>query len=404
VPAVAALTAEALRWLDAAYTQLLDFETDEVIPPAAGSPPDREHERIGRTLQRTFNTRDWMYVSVIRQRLANVAGLLRAGGISVTCPSGDPHCRAGGSEFVAAYVRAPYAVVMCGVPVVNSSTVATFVHELTHAVVPAIGIRGPLTAPGQGVRDRAYVHERLFRFLTPEEALDNASSYENLTEQLFNHLDAEVATSETEKAVGCPDPARVTGSVARFEHWIRDADSWLNALLVFLTVPPPARPLDTLPDGDRESLATYFPNVTTVAGIRALIAFYQEMTHALSIGHTIACPRRTRLCTGGILGFGPTGTVTTSSVTLGTKLVQDMNLCPSWFDTSADDGIAALFALFIITRPDWMTKDIRLSEVFRYAGLARAASAGITPAPKTRDAIEHLLQDTGPAPARRGTP
>jgi hypothetical protein len=401
--AVGALQVEALRWLDEAYTQLLDYETDEVIPAPAGSPPDRDHQRIGRTLQRTFNTRDSMYASVIRQRLLHVATLLRAGRISVTCPTGDPHCRAAGSEFTAAYVVAPYAIVMCGVPTVTSGSVATFVHELTHAVVPQIGIRAPLTASGQGVRDRAYVHERMFRFLTPEEALDNASSYEKLTEQLFNRLDAEVATSETETATSCPNPPRVQESVARFEQWTRDVGSWLHSVLVFLSVPPPQRPLDTLPDEDRARLAAHFPEVATVAGVRALIDFSAEMIHALSIGHTIACTGKKGACPDDVVGFGPTGTVTASTVTLRPRSTREsMNLCPSWFATSADDGIGSLFALFIITRPAWMTAHIRLSDAFRFVRLARDAAATVTPAPTTRDASQHLFHDE-PAPSRGGS-
>ena len=390
---IADIREQALVRLDDAYSQLLSYEAGEVIPDAPGSPPDPEHERVGRTLERTFHTRDHWYASVLSQRLAHMTRALRGGGVTVTCagPS-DPGCRSAGSEFTVAYVARPYAMVMCGVPVVNDSNVATFVHELAHAVVPQVGVRGRLTSSERGVRDRAYRFERLFRHLSPEEALDNASSYEFLVEQLFGRLDADVATSEIDQPHGCRDPALVRESIARFELWNRDVLRWLHAVVDFLTVPPPARPFADLPPDARTRLTTHLPAITTIEGIRSLIVFYERMNRGLSISLDVACVRRAGACAGA-LAFGPTGAVDASAVALRHLSVVDVNLCPAWFDASAPDRIASLYALFIITRPTWMTADIALRDAPRYARLAAAASEEITPAPAAHSAMEHLLHD-----------
>jgi hypothetical protein len=376
----------ALDWLDKAYAELLAYDVDEIYPPLEGSPPNPDQARRGRVLLRTFRTRDLDYVEVIRRRLLHIASSLRAGDVAISCAApGNPHCRAAGSSFTAAYVERPFALVMCFVGTPGNRPVQTFVHELAHAVVPQVGIsmkRGDATP---GLRDRAYDHERLFRYMTPEEALDNAESYGLLVEQLATGADAEVATSQVDTARGCKDPGAVLAAMARLEQWNRDAGRWLQAMLIGTVA------LSELPQDERDKLAIHFPGVSSISGLQDLDKFYQRMDYALNISIDVACAKAGGNCTDSTLGFAPTGSVTASAAKLRKlKAKESINLCPNWFDASEDARVASMYALFILSRPDWMTSTIALAEVFHFAGLAGERHREITPAPATHSAREHL--------------
>jgi len=382
----------ALEWLDRAYAELLEFDVSEAFPPPAGSPADPAQERRGRILLRTFRTRDLGYVEVIRRRLLHMAYALRAGEVTITCKApGDLGCRAAGSSFTAAYVERPFALVMCSVGVAGSRPVQTFVHELAHAVVPEVGITMKRGDAGRGVRDRAYEHERLFRYMTPEEALDNADSYGLLVEQLATAADVEVATSPVDTAAGCKDPGQVVAAIARFEQWTRDADRWLEAVVTFLTPASGALPFSDLPEDERKKLEHHFPGVSSVSGLQDLAKFYERMEYALNISVDVTCAKAGGNCTGSTLGYASSGSVTGSAASVRKlKAKESINLCPDWFDTSDDERVASLYALFILSRPSWMTSAIALADVFKYAGLAGERHREITPAPTTRSAREHL--------------
>ncbi len=234
--------------------------------------------------------------------------------------------------------------------------------------------------------------------MSTEEALDNAASYEFLIEQLAGRLDAEVATSNIDRPQGYRDPLLVRERIARVELWNRDVLRWLEAVVNSLSEPPPTRPFTTLSDDARARLATYVPSVTSLAGIRSLIEFYEQMDHALSVIVDVACVSR---CAEPVWGVRPEGAVDASTVSLRRRRVVDMNLCPAWFAAAATDQIASLYALFIITRASGMTARITLGDAYSFVTLARDASAEITPAPTAQSAMEHLLRDE-PEPAARG--
>jgi hypothetical protein len=382
---------QAIDRLDAAYRQLISFDAGEVFAQP-GDTPDPEQERIRRTLQRSFHTDDLAYVEVIRRRVLHMASTLRARQVTVACASaGDPHCRGGGSGFTAAYVERPYAMVLCSLGTPGSRPVETFVHELAHAVVPEVGVSSTRASLTRGVRDRAYDHERLFRYMTVEEALDNAESYGLLVEQLATRTDVDVARSPVDTAPGCTDAAAPVTAIARFELWNRDVGRLLAALIHFITSPTPQLAFADLPQDELDRLARHFPAVTDLAGLRSLKAFYERMANALSIDLAVACATAGGTCGGSVLGYSPKGSVTASTVTLRTRrLTESMFACPDWFTASSDDRVGALYALFILSRPDWMTSGIALADVFHYVNFAREASQEITPAPAASGARQHL--------------
>ena len=404
--AIAELKTESLAWLDDAISQLITYQAWEIFPEPAGAPLDPVHARVGRTLQRTFNTKDLWYADVIEERLAYVARSIRSGRLAIFCPQpGDPSCgiSGGGSSFTAAYVVKPYELHLCSLGVPGARPTATFVHEVVHAVVPQVGITAPLRAQGEGVRDRAYSSERLFRYLSPEEALDNAESYGMLVQQLAKKLDVDVATSAVDVARGCADPTPVRDSIARFEQWTRDAESYLEALAQFLSGGP-GRTLQGLADADIRPLTANFPAVTTAAGIRTLRAFYGQMTSAMSQKQEIVCAPGKGLCaTAGVLGFGSEGSVAADAVTLKKLKAVDLNVCPAWLGADQTTRTSSLYTLFIITRPSWMLVSISLPSVMAYVRLARDAGAFVTPPPTGKSAMEHLFHDLPPAqPAAQG--
>lgn len=115
------------------------------------------------------------------------------------------------------------------------------------------------------------------------------------------------------------------------------------------------------------------------------------MSNALSIDLNVACAAAGGVCAGSVLGYSPKGAVTASTVTLrNRRLTESMYACPDWFGAGTDEQVAALYALFILSRPDWMTAGISLAHVFNYVHLARDASQVITPAPVASSATEHL--------------
>lgn len=382
---------QALDWLGEAYNQLLRFDVEETFAQL-GAAPDPEQERVRRTLARSFHTGDLDYVSVIRRRVLHMASTLRGNELTVTCAvSGDPHCRASGSGFTAAYVARPYAMVLCSLGSPGNRPIQTFVHELAHAVVPQVGVSSTRADLRRGVRDRAYDHERLFRHMSVEEALDNAESYGLLVEQLATRTDVEVATSPVDTTTGCTDPVAPVTAIARFEQWNRDVRRWLVALIHFITSPTPPQAFADLPQNERDKLARYFPAIADVAGLRDLLAFYDRMAHALSVDVNVVCASAGGTCSSGVLAYSPEGAVTEAAVTLrNRRLRESMHACPDWFGAGDDARIGALYAVFILSRPDWMISAISLADVYQYVHLARDIGREVTPAPAASRAYEHL--------------
>jgi hypothetical protein len=400
---IRAMTTEALRWLDDAHTQLLNYEVDEVFA-LPGAPPAPDHQRITGSLRESFQTNDTGYVSVIRQRLLHVANMLQQpGAVTFTC--GGPHCSASGGSFTAAYVERPYAVTMCGMGTgAPPDSVRTFIHEMIHAVVPQVGIRNRVT-PGTEVIDRAYLQERVFRFLSPDEALDNAESYALLTDQLFHRRTSSGVSAPTDTTTGCKDPNLVLEAFARADQWNRSAHVWVQAVVAHLR----SKRLSGVSDlaaVDAAPFTRLLPSLTSVADLAALEGAYESLqSHGFSNPWDFGCVSGSPGCSGGALAFSDEGSASATSITPRRITTRNtVGICPNFLTASLEDRIRSIYAAFLIGRPSWIIAGFRLADKFPYVNFARDIANRRAPPPAVTGALTHELANAPPLPAPTGRP
>jgi Domain of unknown function (DUF4157) len=396
------MTTEALRWLDDDYTQLLNYEADEVYA-VTGAPPTPDHQRITGSLRESFHTNDTGYVSVIRQRLLHVANMLRQpGAVTFTC--GGPHCSGAGGSFTAAYVERPYALTMCstaGTP--SDSDVRTFIHEMIHAVVPQVGIRNRVKA-GTGVIDRAYLQERVFRFLSPDEALDNAESYALLSDQLFHRSTTSGVSAPTDTTTGCKDPNPVIEAFARADQWNRSAHLWVQAVVAHLRSNG-LRGVSDLAAADAEPFTRFLPSLTSAADLAALEGAYESLqSNGFFNPWDFGCVTGSPGCSGGALAFSDTGSASATSITPRRITTRNtVGICPSFLTASLADRTRSVYAAFLISRPSWIIAGFRLADKLPYIDFAQHIANRRAPAPAVKGALAHELANAPPlqAPTRR---
>ncbi|SHH64563.1 protein of unknown function [Chryseolinea serpens] len=381
---------EALVWLDDIYQQLLEYDADEVFASVVAPRPG--YARIARALRESFHTTDLRYVEVIRRRFLLLAQLLRASGrISIDC--NGQFCTSGGASFTAAFVRSPFALTMCSVGIPGSRPIATFIHELIHATIPQVGISNTVQANG-GVRDRAYRDDRAFRYLSPEEALDNADSYGTLAELLRTRSTSTLSNPPVDTtAASCTQPAVVLEAFARADQWNHFALSDLDTDVTLLNG---TAALSTLNSGNLAELNAAFPNITTTAQLVALRDAFQTLKRSGFDATTwdFACPPATDRNCNGAVAYSDHGKVSTTAVTLRTISTQNtVTLCPDWFTLSSDDRIRTIYAAFLIGRPSWIVTGFTLSRVFDYVDGARSFANATIPAPTTTSAQQHIDSD-----------
>jgi hypothetical protein len=385
---------EALTWINDIYNQLNGFQADQIFDDP-NRPPTPDHARIASALQQTFHTVDPMYVQVISSRFYHIGRMLREPD-RVTIFCGGPGCSTSGSSFVGAYVDTPYQIHLCG----SGRNIATFIHEMGHAVIPNVGVRNTVT-PNTGIIDRAYDHERVFHHLTPEEALDNAETYGILAEALHNRSTGNLVTPQPDTTTNCSTPTPVLAAFARAELWTRRAwqltGQWVRRL--------GGRPLTDLPQTDIQFLNANLPFIISTGALEALnislTNVYTSSYHS-SLGNTFNClGASVSACNGGIVGIASGGTTTASTVTLGTQSPNGLiDFCPGWFTLSEADRIKTIFVLYLLGRPSGMVSGIPMTDAFQLANFAEAVINETLPQPTTRDATAHLSADrpTDPIP------
>ena len=380
---------QALVWLDDVYQQLLEYNADEVFKDVI--PPQSSHTRIAGALQQAFNTTDLAYIEVIRRRFLQIAQLLRTNGkITVRCKG--QYCSAGGTSFTAAYVSGPYALTMCGVGTPGNRPIATFIHELTHAVLPQVGISNDVTTE-ERVTDRAYRGDRVFQFLSPEETLDNADSYAVLAQLLHARANTQLVTLHQETTPGCTQPQVVLEAFARADQWNHFALHNLDTDVNFLQ----GKALNTLPTVNLSMLNKAFPNITTTAELTALRDAFQLLNDRGfgTSGWDLQCTKPSDAnCNGNTVAFSGEGKVSISSVTLQKiKSSGTVTLCPDWFGLSHDDRIRTIYAVFLIGRPSWIVTGFQLQDALDYVDGAQSLTEETIPAPATSSAWEHIESD-----------
>ncbi len=401
------IRSETLVWLDDIGRQLLTYTVDEVtLRP--GDTPSADHQRIAASFQQAFNTKDADYIDLIRMRFKQMADVLREEGrVTITC--GGPFC----TDTTPAYAVAPYALVLCSKGPSGKQPIALFIHELAHATLPQVGIRNPSSLQ-RSVRDRAYITDRVFQYLSPEEALDNADSYQTLAYLLRERANVQVLRHPTDTVESCAQPGqassatqttRVLTAFARAARWNSYAQQILSDYQQYLD----GRSIGTLVEEDRRPLDNYFPGLTN-AGLGDLVRGYTTLhTKAFSRPAMFTCASGSAYCKAGSIGFVRTGSLTASSVSLSAiNSTSGFNLCAAWFSASEDDQIRSLYALLLIKYSSEISSFFRSANAYSYVDLARAIELRDNPAPTTQSAFDHFLADqpstqpSGP-PSRNGT-
>ncbi len=381
---------QALMWIDDIYHQLVDFQAHTIFQDASAPTPSNI-SRIGAALTQTFHTTALRYVQVIASRYYHIGRMLRdPGRIRIFC--GGTGCRSSGGGTIGAYVDEVYQIHLCG----TNTDIGTFIHEMGHAVLPKIGIRNRVNNIEESITDRAYSHERVFQFLSPEEALDNAETYGVLAEALHNRTTGNIVAPLTDTVTGCSAINIPLSALARAEQSTRRLVSYLKALIKFIN--DHGGSISDLPIADRRLLTSHQPNITDVAGLQSLLNSLDRIytsAYVNRLGHTIVCRSSNDQECGNRLGFAFGGSVTSTS----TVNVQSLNpqgsldLCPDWFGLDEEDKNKTMFVLFLLGRPTWMLNGIDINNAFNLANYAKAAMDHTLPAPGTSHATEHIFED-----------
>lgn len=385
---------EALAWLKDVIDQLVNARVDQSVTQVFGGTPKPDTVRVLDALDRYFRTRDLDETEIVLRRLQLVESNLRAGKVKLLCAArGDPECRitASGTSLVVAYVQRVMELVMCGLGIKGARPVATFIHELCHAVMPNVGTKHPATSMDVNVTDRAFPGERLFARLTTQEALDNAASYEALVIEVRQRKPTSTA-GPADTVERCADPGLALDALARADAWNRDTTRWLHALLKLLNDRKKTS-VEALPADQLAHLTKHMPSLGTTTELAELLRFYERMAYAFGTAQDVSC-RTGTTCAGGVRAFAPDGTLTLSSVSLKKlRTSTTLNLCPAWASDGASDRIRVMYALVILSRPSWMTKSINLADLFHYVDLVAEMAPEITPPPKAASLADHWIAD-----------
>jgi len=400
---VTGLVSDALTWLDDINLQLGGYISNAAqaggatpggVPPPQNPGNQADQQRIGAALQQAFNTSDAAYAGVIQARFQHIAAVVRDNGVvSVDC--GGAYCTGSAGGATVAYSDRPYHLVMCGTVSSTPSTVASLIHELSHAVLPQVGINNTLTAVGQGVRDRSYVTDRIFSHLTPEETLDNAASYETLATLLHNRANTTIVQPQKDTTSSCNQTQGplVLEAFARADQWNSAALHELKTEEDYLKTQG-SQKLSDLPQGNLDLLKKAFPSVTDYAHLDQLRAAMDRLSFN-GFGGTpwnFACTAGNGGHAGAV-GFSYAGWVTSSSATLTTLRANDMNVTPDWFALSHDDKVKTIYALHLISRPSWIVAGIPLPQVFDFVNGTYAIVQANQPTPTTTGPQDHVKAD-----------
>jgi hypothetical protein len=389
-------TAEALTWIHDAVEQLTTYEGQQAAASGTASP---DIARIATALNYNFHTSDFQYTRLIRDRLRIMETRVRARtDLTVVCAaSGDQECAVTSFRHSTEAYAQPNRVVFCDVGTAGNRPVSTFIHELAHAVVPNLGTLLPIATQADTPSDRAYAHQRVYRYLSVEEALDNAESYASLVNHLHQRQTTPSPQLPTDTLTNCAQPDLVNSALARAENWNLMGYRWLRAAEDLLSTGTGG-----LAPEDEARLTGQSFGVGR-SDIQRLVANLDILLESFNNGANVRCVAAGGRCSTGVLGFARTYAVTTTAVRTGGPAASQffINLCPAWMIASPEDQIRTIYALFILSRPDWMTNDssrnvlLQRTDTFHYVDLARTLTAHVMSPPRASTLAEHQLSDMG---------
>jgi len=265
----------AQQWLRAAIEALHHFEA---------LPISRSSESTRTALQFHFHTTNPFHAALVRTRLAQVRdGLDSSQATPSDCAAArDPGC---GSATVAYHQngRINWCPFFFGRD--PNSQARTVIHEYTHAEARRL----PLAAgyaelsdhTPRRIKDRAYLDRRYYLDLSPEEAMDNADSYANLTADLGTGTPLTQSPSERaeDTMTGCAPGAQETirQSLSMAARWNDEA---IDMLSIDATLPS----LFGMVSG---AITVHFGSSPPTRA--SLSAIYEAATSSIILGMALEC-------------------------------------------------------------------------------------------------------------------
>jgi hypothetical protein len=322
---------EAISWISAAETALGAF----IMEPAAAA-----NRPAGAALQRHFHTTDIAFATRVKSRLASLSTDIAIGSVPARCTAPtDISC----GKTAIAYTTADNSAVFFCADYFNRSddqSIETYIHEFSHAYLPQVGGRGTIT-------DRAYRSNRLYAFLTPAEALDNADSHSEFVRELAKNraYDEPEQTEVKDCTTGQVDQAR--RAVARAERWVGAARSALYE----------ERP--SFHAGYAHLRKMHF-GTDDPKELPKLRERFDDIKEKFTSEISIECE------SGGVCDKAETGSSTTGYYRYFIRRFGTLHLCPAFFTLDKDGRITEMLTLAVMN-----ATGLDEPEAERYAFLAR---------------------------------
>ena len=328
---------KAQKWLDSAIARLNEFLA---APGAPGMQDIRD------ALQMHVHTVDVPRIRILLSRLqAFKTQMFSSNNIETECTAPtDNLCK----QIAAAYVRrgTPNKMRLC--PGFFSTTNETWqieavIHEVIHAFLP--------NSAGGLVTDRAYADERVYEFLTPEEAFDNSDSIAMLVQVLAQ------GKAVTGRQMGQPQDnisdcgkdqlAILRPAIARAARW--------NLYAVNLLAATRKETIDDYADLRRK----YFGS-DDVARIPDIMKVYQDARSEFKSSLNVKCETAGGFCSAKTASYYRTFMIFKSDT---------LHVCPAFFTQSTEDAIRSFLTLEIM-----YTSGMSDADASKYADFAMDAT------------------------------
>src|SRR5262245_18229864 len=312
----------ATQWLTKTEAALRQFATN---------PGNAAYAAARDALRTHFHRTDASIALSVADGLHSVWSAVQAGpGNDVRCVSAQQQPCASGADAAAQHKSR--LVVFCPFYFTEgtSARLNSVVHEYAHLNAVA----------GHHLEDRAYAVRRQYRFLTPEEAFDNAASFSNLTEDLATGTAGSLTRQSAPQDVLAGCNQTVTGrALAIVEGWNLAAFTVLS------------QPGTVAQPGVQNLLTTHLGNTNAATMAKAVRAFAM-VGDALEKSMDIACEAQaTGSCAASTEWFVDPPSRQHPAIR--------WHLCPAWTSLRSDDDRAAsLFRALLRHQAGLTTGDV----------------------------------------------
>lgn len=322
----------AQQWIDSAIARLGEFIAAPAAPGMAN---------IRDALQAHVHTLNPAHITILISRLQNFrTQMFSANNLEVGCAApSDGLCRA----MAAAYVRhsVPKQMKFCSSFFTADATwrIEAMIHEAMHAFFA--------NSAGGTVTDRAYAHERVYEFLSPEEAFDNSDSLAMLVQVLAQGRPARTNRPQDDISDCTSDQLRsLRPAIARAARWN------LNSINVLGDSRADFR------QGYAAERRQHF-GTDNVDKIPSFLETYQESKNKLESSLDVECETAGGACSSNTSGYYRSFIFKSGT----------LHVCPLFFTLSPEERIKNFLALTIMN-----STGKSASDASKYGDFAKAVT------------------------------